>query len=98
STIPPLSLHDALPILLTFLKWTTRHHLEQNAAGMRGIIADFGANRGCAPEVGQQCQFVINFRSAHPSQLYAPSRESHRLLFVARSEEHTSELQSPDHL
>ena len=89
-----LSLHDALPILL-------RQH-------PRFLYCPFlvAAARGLFIVTNSRCGSAPSFYPAHfslwqhPRFLYCPYlvAAAPRFLYCPRSEEHTSELQSPDHL
>lgn len=71
------------PALLAFLKGPARHHLDQSGIRMHGIATHFGTDRGRLAEFSQQCQLVINLRSAHRLITYALSSENERLNFGA---------------
>src|SRR5207244_12732066 len=92
--IYPLSLHDALPILqLSAMVDVVRPHRADDrqvvdaAAHMRPPIADFNAALS-APAVADLQWIKFRQNLSHVRRRGAD----------IRSEEHTSELQSPDHL
>src|SRR5207244_10129139 len=90
----PLSLHDALPIyaITASASLSVASSRASNAALLRGVrsLNSRGRSRVSAAWPSPE--------TTHCRTL--PDRCSSRLpmLLLARSEEHTSELQSPDHL
>src|SRR5690348_17989078 len=80
--ISTLSLHDALPI-------------SRNPDGVRAAPrkrCDSVRHRGCLPPEDALRDLHLGDRS------FAPAGGSRRAIRLGRSEEHTSELQSPVHL
>src|SRR5207244_12679242 len=95
TTSPPLSLHDALPI-------STFWHLSPSAVPS-GLV-ELGPCPGvetpgylCPFGTKQEVQSPKGINAALPGT-GAPTERRTRVPGFRRSEEHTSELQSPDHL
>src|SRR5207244_10820692 len=86
TAVDTLSLHDALPISLP----NVGQPLSLGARGRPGIEIDGNAElvRGALTQAARQGHAVLHRHIAH----------GHERHHVRRSEEHTSELQSPDHL
>src|SRR5207244_6792713 len=88
----PLSLHDALPISSLDQEGANAHppsaHIEPTVTGKRVVDQASSQWAGCHSQAARHC------RSADDGA-HHPERE---ILTRERSEEHTSELQSPDHL
>src|SRR5207244_13539800 len=97
TTITPLSLHDALPIYKgNVVVWT----MELNNPGN---LVELGWTHSSL-KPGDEVTVTFNPAKSKPNGicvdvLFADGRKLHSSQgCVQRSEEHTSELQSPDHL
>src|SRR5207244_11875000 len=96
SRIYTLSLHDALPIYLQLggpLRGEIRvvpHHLHPEGSGELGYMPADPAESHDPHRLAAQLAAL--------EALAVPLAAAHRLRRPGRSEEHTSELQSPDHL
>src|SRR5207244_13228579 len=92
SVLSPLSLHDALPISL---RGRRRSALDRSHAGIRsaGRAIRRRCQRSCVDSHERSRILTFALYSLRVStRLRVPT------CVVSRSEEHTSELQSPDHL
>src|SRR5207244_12651488 len=85
SYIYPLSLHDALPILICSPLKDQRPKIAAQFAGDSVIKCTF-------------CCYATFNASGTNTRQYTRMPTCNRLTLPLRSEEHTSELQSPDHL
>src|SRR5207244_7415843 len=91
STTPTLSLHDALPICLSLLDLKSGPLQLANADQTPGGALPLGSVSVARSGKSGGILFEINTGQSHlPSKGIRASK--------TRSEEHTSELQSPDHL
>src|SRR5207244_9210412 len=88
----PLSLHDALPIFPSGGKPTTTC---KDAHSRLGRHTPLSPRRSCASHLAARplrASLPAKLRKQDPRRIRFPS------MTLERSEEHTSELQSPDHL
>src|SRR5438552_14946104 len=58
------------------------------------LFRSFWGSRSLSPELGQRSKWAIRWSSSRTAKSAATATKSP----ISRSEEHTSELQSPDHL
>src|SRR5207244_11819290 len=85
---PYTTLFRSAPSITRLTKWTTRalHHrgIRENHAGLH-----------CVPDAGHDSPRPLNRGAIRRNRIGGQLRQPR---FGQRSEEHTSELQSPDHL
>src|SRR5207244_7826018 len=91
---------DAIHLCANFQ--TTFHAVERlqcrcNRIFRDTVIRGYGGSGSCIPDVVLSAQRKTKIRPWLPFPQYRPRRQG-RLKTQIRSEEHTSELQSPDHL
>src|SRR5207244_5963505 len=93
TVLSPLSLHDALPIFLL------RRRLEGAASLEVERVHEDGRDRARPERLERQhLEASDRLRPAGAPEPFVPLRERAVRALGSRSEEHTSELQSPDHL
>src|SRR5207248_10531256 len=87
-----LSLHDALPISRSRLSWAIPFPLPSTGGETQGTWVWFDALPNYLTATGYPDP---GFETRWPAQLHVVGKDITRLHAVVRSEEHTSELQSP---
>src|SRR5438552_2271903 len=90
--LSPLSLHDALPICSDSV--TGRRWLSRNST----TSPSFFFGKGPLIELREITSELLLAQPHLPESLLQDSLDSQEFRVARRSEEHTSELQSPDHL
>src|SRR5207244_13122110 len=89
-----LSLHDALPILSGPMAYG--RYLEEFTVGE--VFRHWPGRTISEADCTWFALLTMNQHPIHSDANYAEKHTQHKQRLVLRSEEHTSELQSPDHL
>src|SRR5207244_11378432 len=97
-TIDTLSLHDALPIYPTVIVEVLSGRTEDYDRGAKFAHYQILPSFAEYVLVSQREQRVEHYRRIEPKQWLLNVFEGDATVPLPRSEEHTSELQSPDHL